>query len=422
MNFTEFHCGKITSNNVKSKKSIVYFTDEPSVDFKELETEVIYYFYTDQTITDNTVVEMANRYFDVIDEYFVFNESISRDTYEILAGDDWPSYDDFLQDKIKKDSNIYHEINSYLDEHKKLKIDHYIKELKQKVSYLDEVRSFLNSIDKENTVVLTEQPIVYDFLVKKGFKSVKIDFHHNVIGNTFATKNLPSINVRKDNFNYNYYCLNHRFSPDRQKVIKALNKYDLIDYGYVKQNAECFESISLRHKFDGVIYGGNISEVFDNRGQTSRLYTSDWKNHNSYNNIRYSNHVKNLFYLDKNIKSPICLITESPMLSRYLTEKSFQPFHLGRIPLLMGFAGINQFFKDEGFDIFDDIIDYGFDSIGNVDLRIDTAIKTNCAILKSFSITDSIVERLKYNQNHLMYAWSDKQINKIVNKVREFLD
>lgn len=421
MNFTEFHCGKITSNNVKSTKSIVYFTDEPSVDFKELETEVIYYFYTDQTITDNTVIQMANRYFDVINEYFVFNESISHDTYKILAGNDWPSYDDFLQDKIEKDSSIYHEINSYLAEHKKTKINQYIDELKEKVSYLEEVKDFLNSIDKENTVVLTEQPIVYDFLVKKGFKSVKIDFHHNVIGNTFSTKNLPNIEVKKDGFDYNYYCLNHRFSPDRQKVIKALNKYNLIDYGYVKQNAEVFESISLRHKFDGVIYGGHKKEVFDNH-QPSKLYNSDWKNHNTYNNIRYSNHVKNLFYIDKNIKSPICLITESPMLSRYLTEKSFQPFHLGRIPLIMGFAGINQFFKEEGFDMFDDIIDYGFDSINDVDLRINTAIKTNQNILKNFSITDNIVERLKYNQNHLMYLWTDKQIDKIVNKMREFLD
>ena len=422
MNFTEFHCGKITSNNVKSKKSIVYFIDEPAVDFMELETELIYYFYNDQTITDNTVVEMANRYFDVINKYFVFNESISSDMYETLAGTEWPSYDDFLQYKINKTSSIYHEINSYLAEYKKRKINQYINKLKEKVSYLDKVKTFLNSIDKKNTVILVENNIVYQFLIKKKFKCFFVDNCHDIIGDINSIKNLSNIEVRKDDFDYNYYCLNNRFSPDRQKVIKTLNKYNLIDYGYVTQNARTFEIISLRHKFDGVIYRGNIKEIFDNRDQPPKLYNSDWKNHNTYNDIRYSNHVKNLFYLDKNIKSPICLITETSLSSRYISEKSFQPFHLGRIPLIMGFAGINQFFKDEGFDIFDDIIDYEFDNIGDVDLRIDTAIKTNRDVLKSFSITDSIVERLKYNQNHLMYLWSDKQINKIVNKIREFLD
>lgn len=422
MNFTEFHHGKITSNNVKSKKSIVYFLDEPAVDFVELETELIYYFYTDQSITDSTVVEIANRYFDVIEEYFVFNESISRNTYETLAGADWPSYNDFLQDKINKDSSIYHEISSYLAEYKKLKINQYIDVLKEKVSYLEKVKTFLNSIDKENTVILVENDIVYQFLIKKKFKCVFIDVFHDIIGDVNSIKNLTSIEIRKDNFDYNYYCLNNRFSSDRQKVIKTLNKYNLLDYGYVTQNARVSEMISLKHKFDGVIYRGNIAEVFDNRGSTLKLYNSDWKNHNTYNDIRYSNHVKNLFYLNKNIKSLICLITETTMSSRYISEKSFQPFYLGRIPLILGFAGINHFFKEEGFDMFDDIIDYGFDSINDVDLKIDAAIKTNQNILKNFSITDDIVERLKYNQNHLMYSWSDKQINKIVNKMREFLD
>ena len=417
INYSEFHSGNFTSNNIKSKKSIIFFVDEPAVGFKELETELLYYFYTDQTITDNTIVEIANRYFDTIKTHFNFNESISQDTYKILAGVDWPTYDDFLQNKIKKNSNVYKEIDSYIKQQQELKINQYINQLKYKVEYVSELKIFLESIDKENTIVLVENNIVYNFLIKKGFKSIFIDVFHDIFGDIESTRNLPNIKIRKDNFDYNYYCLNNRFSPDRQNIIKTLNKYNLLDYGYITQNAQINESYSLNLKFNNVIYGNSLSKSFDNKEKK----LCDQKNHNIYNNVRYSNHVKNLFFINDNIKTIVALVAETSLISRYITEKSVQPFLLGKIPLIIGYTGLNQFLKNEGFDIFDDIIDYSFDSILNVDLKINIAIKTNQDILKNFVITDDILKRLEYNQNYLLYSWTDKKINDIVKQIQELL-
>lgn len=413
--FTECHSGKIISNNITSEKSIVYLLDEPATGFKELDTELQYYFYTDQEITESVIAKIAKNYLSDLKLYFNFNEFISHDAYKNMAGTSWPTYDDFLQDKFEKNSEIHHEISSYISQYyEEPKINEYIDVLtNKKLKFLLDVKNLLSSLDKENTVILTENDIVYDFLINNGFKSVYMDVFHVIISDNLALRELPDIKINEDQFDYNYYCLNKRFATHREKTIRTLNKYNLLDHGHVTQNGVFEDKFSYKTKFNNVLYNAlGDSEIFD-------LNLSDWKNHHTHNNTRYSNHVRNLFHINENLRSKVALVTETSMDNKYISEKSTQPFHLGKIPLILGCKGINNFLKCEGFDMFSDIIDYSFDSIDDVDLRIDTAIKTNRDVLENFTFTNDIVRRLEYNQNYLLHTWTDNKLKKIINQVQE---
>jgi len=62
-------------------------------------------------------------------------------------------------------------------------------------------------------------------------------------------------------------------------------------------------------------------------------------------------------------KCYVDVVTETHFGTKFITEKSVKPFMLLQFPIIFGYSGIIQYFRDKGFDMFDDIIDHSYDKL-----------------------------------------------------------
>jgi hypothetical protein len=78
----------------------------------------------------------------------------------------------------------------------------------------------------------------------------------------------------------------------------------------------------------------------------------------------------------------------------------------------------------DGFDMFDDIIDYEYDKIDHMDYqkKVDLCIKNNSHILKHNNFYDNpeIDERLEYNKKHYN-VWVENKILNFESNIEEKL-
>jgi hypothetical protein len=95
-----------------------------------------------------------------------------------------------------------------------------------------------------------------------------------------------------------------------------------------------------------------------------------------------------------------------PVDAPFLSEKSYKPFVTGQLFLIHGCLGTIAALREQGYDVFDDVIDHGYDMIEDPLVRT----KMICEEVERLSIrTDdewgdllnSLVERFEYNYNHI---------------------
>lgn len=130
-----------------------------------------------------------------------------------------------------------------------------------------------------------------------------------------------------------FLCLNNQMRPHRVVLIERMIKSDKIwEHGIISSKVGTYEKHS-----SPLIKVDDITE--DGTEKRFGLQT------------QFSN------------KSYIDIATETSFTTRFITEKSVKPFMLLQFPILFGYSGIVQYFRDKGFDMFDDIIDHSYDKI-----------------------------------------------------------
>jgi hypothetical protein len=92
-----------------------------------------------------------------------------------------------------------------------------------------------------------------------------------------------------------------------------------------------------------------------------------------------------------------------------ITEKTIFALLSLQVPLVIGYAGIVADIKASGFDVFDDIIDTGYDWMAN-ERRIETAIESNRDVLTNGIDRNSLMPRLLDNQRKVL-EWPAKMIS-----------
>ena len=103
------------------------------------------------------------------------------------------------------------------------------------------------------------------------------------------------------------------------------------------------------------------------------------------------------------------------------TEKSIMPYAVQRIPLILGNKNVNKKYKNDGFDIFDDIVDYSYDSMDFDDIQKPyIMIKNNEKLLKNGVDLDKIKPRLEKNYNFLINDWVDNKIDNLIKEIKKF--
>jgi len=149
--------------------------------------------------------------------------------------------------------------------------------------------------------------------------------------------------VRYENFEYSFISLNNKSHNHRCALIDNLSEQGLLDKGIVSWNR--FPFINDHYPFKH--YDNSYRSIGDN------FYTVQ----------------DSFFFCDQHHKSFLQVIGEATDSVPFITEKTVIPILLKKPFVVLSLPNYHQYLKHLGFEIYDEIINYNFDSCQNLDER-----------------------------------------------------
>lgn len=186
-----------------------------------------------------------------------------------------------------------------------------------------------------------------------------------------------------------FMCLIGTARPHRVLVYNNLYKKDLVKYGYVT-----FTSSDAIYNFLFYNNEGNQKEI---KCELPQLLIDE-----NFFDCKFALHHK----LSKD--SYIDLVMESfDNELPFKTEKCVKPFYNLQFPIICGHTGIVNDLRNEGFDMFDDIIDHSYDLI-----KINSPAKNYIteAHLKKYEIIGNQIEKLINTDIHKIYIQNKQRL------------
>lgn len=365
---------------------------------------------------NNPIFELSD------DEYIIWNFSIQGEMQSWII-DEHSHYFDEVFSKIKNKPNVrlvfsnFHEganQNHFITKLIQLKTKH---GLQSNQIVLVSNNKYAETFKKHISIIY--KPYLFGFLVDH-YRDIKdTDMEHNgsVIGLLKPKEYLESI---KNKFFLSYNKNTTR--PFRIQLILWLIKNGMIDDTYV--------SILIKDgNFDRNRLHSNESELYDlinyyDKFNEIGFNILDWNypevKNDVFSNLKYttkSHYADTLF----NIISETSFETDSINL----TEKSFKALANSHPFLIIGDVGSNELVRSFGFELYDDLIDYSFDSITERDKRLNGVLKE---IKKIYSIgKDGIIEwyknnidKIEYNRDKFFTYSFSKMIDETITDLKEF--
>jgi hypothetical protein len=207
----------------------------------------------------------------------------------------------------------------------------------------------------------------------------------------------------------------------RIQLLLWLLKNGIIDDTYVSVliKNENFDRNQLRSTED---------ELYDlvayyNKFEGMGFSVLDWDYPNHQNDV-----FSNLKYTTKSHYTDTIfnIITETTFENDQLnlTEKSFKAMANCHPYLVIGDAGVNQHIKNLGFELYEDLIDYSFDSIEDNQIRLNQALKEVRKIYKmgKIEIIDwykNNIEKIEKNKSKLFTYSFSKMIDESIYILKE---
>jgi hypothetical protein len=199
-----------------------------------------------------------------------------------------------------------------------------------------------------------------------------------------------------------FICKNNRARNHRAQLMDHLYSNNLLEHGHVSWHGTDKELLTYQFKY-----------------WHPEVLTLDQE---------YQNNHKPVYQFFQPYQSDLSLIelvTETEVDYKFITEKSYVPIFYKKPFLILGSKNIHKILKDQGFELFEEIIDYSFDSLDSAELRMQGIIK-NLDKLKSKdynSLYSMIKDKLAYNYEHAVQMAYDKSlIPEIVFEVTGFKD
>lgn len=129
----------------------------------------------------------------------------------------------------------------------------------------------------------------------------------------------------------------------------------------------------------------------------------------------YPNFLK-LGYVYSSSAVNIVTETEYFTVTGIVTEKTLLAFAAEQIPIVIGHPGIVQHCRRMGFDMFDDVVDNSYDSIGNdQDLeRAEQALLRNRDLIEGRIDLTPYQARLERNREHMLWGLPDRMEREFV--------
>lgn len=356
------------------------------------------------------------------DEHIVWNFSIQGEMQSWII-DEHSHYFDEVFSKVKDKPNVrlvfsnFHEganQNHFITKLIQLKTKH---GLQSNQIVVVSNNKYAETFNKHISIIY--KPYLFGFLVDhyKDIKDNDIEHNGSVIGLLTPKEYLETI---KNKFFLSYN--KNTTKSFRIQLILWLIKNGIIDDTYVSIliKNENFNREQLRSTepelYDLIAYYNK----FDRMGFNILDWNYPEVKNDVFSNLKYttkSHYADTLF----NIISETSFETDSTNL----TEKSFKAFANSHPFLIIGDVGSNELVRSFGFELYDGLVDYSFDSIPERDKRLNEALKQirNVYSIGKDGIIDwykNNVDKIEYNRNKFFTYSFSKMIDETITDLKKF--
>lgn len=122
--------------------------------------------------------------------------------------------------------------------------------------------------------------------------------------------------------------------------------------------------------------------------------------------------LKNFFTLQPLYQQTCASIVQESFGHTSFTEKTLHALLALHPFMIVGHPGTVKYLRDQGFDMFDDILDHSYDLIPDVFQRIDKLFNDNIEIIKKGINSIELKDRLIANRNHV-WKFYDQSLEKL---------
>jgi hypothetical protein len=180
---------------------------------------------------------------------------------------------------------------------------------------------------------------------------------------------------------HKFLCLMRRPSPSRARLAdKLLHSIDSL-----KLSFGCMSESMVLSEYQSLVPKQNLPILID--GIVDRKSGPNEHNQSSsvFHNCLFNIVVESSSQTDPGI-----------WRSQFITEKTFKAFGLRQIPLWMAVPGLVSQVRDLGFDLFDDIVDHGYDTIEDEVQRQEKLVEQIKQLNQTYSL-----DQCQQLRNHL---------------------
>ncbi len=220
--------------------------------------------------------------------------------------------------------------------------------------------------------------------------------HHNL---KEVYKSPKDLSIDKK-FDYLYINLNNKSRYHRCLMMEKLCKNNLMDIGLNSWNM-------LSTEYYGCISDFNITyESFDFEcWEEKKINLDDYK----IDNTIVDEYSKKL--LQPN--ALIALVTESYHRTNFITEKTFRPIILEQPFIVLGGKHQNKELTNMGFELYDEIFDYSFDSDDSLENRVQGIIDNLNRIKDKdyYEVYEQLLPKIKRNKNRIVELYHNDTLN-----------
>ena len=269
-----------------------------------------------------------------------------------------------------------------------------------------------------NSIIITSVESRYKELSDFDFKKLIFFPYDHWFLNIIGLRKL-NIKIKKNSGNRVFNFLNRRWQPGRLHMIEYIFRThpELLDTGYVTAGLFSYYKDHPKIQKDT-----EFLEFYDHHKMRDVI------EHNNFviNDIPVTSNTKNFIHLAQTVPGLICIQVETfgPNANDIgfnlnLTEKSMMAIATGQIPIIIGQEPhlLKKYLKDQGFDIFDDIIDQSYDAEPDYLRRCELAIELNLNYLTGKDQLPDLTQRLDRNQNYLLTTWTNQILRNLVDNV-----
>mgnify|MGYP006899564602 CR=1 FL=1 len=284
-----------------------------------------------------------------------------------------------------------------------------------------------------------DRDTVWDMDLPKILPNEKIILHTQDHLNVRANGHIPELRIIEEfykGFDLSNIVLihwNHRLSEFYDGEINLIefptHSFDFIQH-LINCKDEWLPLIDNRtNEYDLICLNGKtrdhrirVCDKLRNYNYKSKI-TLGWDD--SYANASYrdydfdnaSNFIKLIdIYRGSNVNVVNETLYDEP--SGIISEKTLDAFVALQLPIIIGHKGIISDIRGYGFDVFDDIIDHSYDSMPN-EIRWREAIALNEHLFKGEFDYDSLLPRLKRNQEYIIDGYSDFMATQLQSQVKD---